>query len=410
MPRAKKGPAPKKRASKPRRQTGQKSHTRVPRQRGFLAELEDDVMRAVNSKTATRFLNWVSGRGDYKVSANSLVDSGAPPSFVSDGSGFRVRHREYIRDIVSPGAAFNNYPLAINPGLPETFPWLSSIAANFEEYELHGLLFEFRTLSAVAVSSTNTALGAVVLATNYDVYDPAFSNKQQMEAYEFSCSGPPCASLLHPVECAPRQTVNPLKYVRTNGTVPPSGDLRMYDMGLFQIATVGQQAQSSIGELWVTYDIKFLKPKLPAVVGEIIPATSIACTPISGVGDFSSTKLMPGSTIDVDILSPTSFRINRNGRFVIRLMANSTNTYSASVADYSESAGATECKNAYWLQPIQQGNATQLYMSQWVVDCVGDSSGPGGTITKAPPTIVGVSLASLTIQQIPSNLDWTAIA
>jgi len=372
--------------------------------------MEDDVMRAMNSKTATKFLNWISGRGDYKVSANSLVDSGAPPSFVSDGNGFRVRHREYIRDIVSTGAVFNNYPLAINPGLPETFPWLSSIASNFEEYELHGLLFEFRTLSAVAVSSTNTALGAVVLATNYDVYDPAFSNKQQMEAYEFSCSGPPCASLLHPVECAPRQTVNPIKYVRTNGTVPPAGDLRMYDMGLFQIATVGQQAVSNIGELWVTYDVKFLKPKLPAVVGEVIPAASFGLTPISAVGDFFSPKQVPGSTLDVDFQSATSFRINKNGRFVIRLMCNSTNTYSANLTDYSESAGATECKASYWVQPIQLGTGGQLYMAQWVVDCVGDSSGPGGTITKTAPTITGSSIGSLTIQQIPSNLDWTAIA
>lgn len=411
MPRAKKGPAPRKQASKPRRQNGQKTR---PRQRGFFTGLDQDLTHMSQiaeryAKPASSFISWITGRGDYKVSSNSLVESGAPPSFIRDGSGFRVRHREYIRDVVSPGAGFNNYPLPINPGLPETFPWLSSIAANFEEYELHGLVFEFRTLSAVAVSSTNTALGAVVLATNYDPYDPAFQNKQQMEAYEFSCSGPPCHSLLHPVECAPRQTATPIKYVRTNGLVVPGGDLRLYDQGLFQIATVGQQAASNIGELWVSYDVKFLKPKLPAVVGQTIPATSIGLEPITAVGDFSVTQTINGSTIPVTILSPTSFRINKNGRFVIRMICNSTTSYAMTTANFSESDGATECKNTYWLQPIVAGSGTTLAMAQWVVDCNGSSTGPGGTITKAAPTIVGTSLGSLYINEIPSDLDWTAI-
>jgi hypothetical protein len=39
------------------------------------------------------------------------------------------------------------------------FPWLSNIAQNFESYKLRGLVFEFKSMSGDALTSTNTALG-----------------------------------------------------------------------------------------------------------------------------------------------------------------------------------------------------------------------------------------------------------
>jgi hypothetical protein len=108
------------------------------------------------------------------------------------------------------------------------------------------------------------------MATNYDVLDPPFTTKLAMENYEFATSCMPHESNLHCVETAKRQ--NPLSelYVR-HGAVPSTADARLYDLGYFQLSTVGmQQAGVVIGELWVTYEIEFYKPKLTNSVNENI--------------------------------------------------------------------------------------------------------------------------------------------
>lgn len=70
-----------------------------------------------------------------------------------------------MSDVISSSAGvFNGLVYKINPGNPETFPWLSSIASNFEAYRIEGLVFEYKTMSADALNSTNTALGQIILS------------------------------------------------------------------------------------------------------------------------------------------------------------------------------------------------------------------------------------------------------
>jgi len=173
-----------------------------------------------------------------------------------------VRHREFLTD-VSGTVAFAGSDFYLNPGLSATFPWLSSIAKNYEQYRFHGLLFEFKSTSATAVSSTNTALGTVVLVTDFDDLDLSYTTKQEMEAAVGCVSTVPSRSVIHPVECAPRQTPIDKLWVRSveysdYATVDP----RLFDLGRFTIATSGMQAASTIGELWVSYDVEFFKPQL----------------------------------------------------------------------------------------------------------------------------------------------------
>ena len=113
-----------------------------------------------------------------------------------------IRHREYLDDIVS-SATPNTFKLQnfyINPGDRITFPWLSQIADSFEHYRIRGMIFEFRSMSADALNSTNTALGQVIMATAYNSALPNFNNKYEMENYEFGVSTKPSCSLMHPIE------------------------------------------------------------------------------------------------------------------------------------------------------------------------------------------------------------------
>lgn len=205
----------------------------------------------------------ITGFGDYNVSKNSLVyNRDSIPEFSNNNERCTViTHREFVQDILS-STTFVNSEFRINPTISQTFPWLSAISQNYEQYVVQGMVFEFKTTSATAIGSTNTALGTVVMATQYNSLSPAFDNKAQMENYEFSQSTIPSQSVLHAIECDPTQT-------QCGGVFncwspnAASGDLRLYDLGRFNIATVGMQsANIPIGELWVTYKICLLKPRL----------------------------------------------------------------------------------------------------------------------------------------------------
>jgi len=200
------------------------------------------------------------GSGDYTINSNSVLTNAQVPVFREGKRSIVVKHREYISDVFSStGFAITAYSL--NPGLSNAFPWLSVVVANFEQYKFHGLVFEFKSTAGSAVSSTNNALGSVIMATEYNVNKPAFTYKQQMEAYEYSCSGKASESFLHPIECSPSESQMNLYNTRTTTVV---NELRMYDLGNFYIATQGMQASNiNIGELWVTYEVEFLKPILP---------------------------------------------------------------------------------------------------------------------------------------------------
>ncbi|MBS1983476.1 MAG: hypothetical protein JST16_04830 [Bdellovibrionales bacterium] len=221
----------------------------------------------------------IRGHGDYSVATGtgfkgSAATGGSVPTFASADEGVRIRHREYLGEVSTAGLAFTNqYVLYLNPGLEQTFPWLSTIAANFEEYEFAGVVFEYVSESADALASTNTALGSVMLATQYNANNNPFGTKQEMLEYEMSVSSRPSTSILHAVECAKRRTVLPEMYVRTGLPAQAPGkpqDLRMYDWGIFQLSTYGQQTPCVLGELWISYDVILRKPKLSGGIKDIV--------------------------------------------------------------------------------------------------------------------------------------------
>lgn len=228
----------------------------------------------------------MSGRGDYRIQNNALFGVATQvPRFGASKNGRRtvVRHREYISDIISSAGAgmFRRDTYALNPGNILLFPWLATMAEQFEEYRIKGLLFEFRSMSGDAITGSNTALGTVAMCTQYNVLQPIFNTKQQMENYEFGMSARPSESMIHPIECKKSETPTNILDTRTvaayqtydqsngvtagtlSGGIPANADLRLYDWGNFTIATQGMQGVSvNLGELWCTYDIEFLKPKV----------------------------------------------------------------------------------------------------------------------------------------------------
>lgn len=210
------------------------------------------------------------GYGDYEVKHNSLmgVSTTAGLKFEKDGRrGTRIVEREYVGDIFSGGTLVNGATtfdlrsFSINPGMSDTFPWLSNIAAQFEQYVPNGIIFEFKSTSSV-YNGTNQALGALIVATDYDASDAPYINKLQMESADYAMSCKASDSLLHGVECDPSERGDDALYVRS-GAVASNDNVKFYDLGNFQIATQGMSAAGvNLGELWVSYDFTFYKKQL----------------------------------------------------------------------------------------------------------------------------------------------------
>jgi len=113
----------------------------------------------------------------------------------------------------------------------------------------------------------NPALGTVVMATEYNVYNPLFASKQQMENYEWATSCKPSCSMLHEIETAKKETPVHTMYVTGANNLTQLGttvgDARLYFLGLFALAVTGMQSAGfNIGELWVSYEIELKKPRI----------------------------------------------------------------------------------------------------------------------------------------------------
>lgn len=250
----------------------------------------------------------LTGWGSYRVHHNSIVQQVPSIKNPRKEGATQIRHREYIGDVLSSQNFQIQYQLAINAAQPTTFPWASQLSANFTQYEINGLMFEFVTTSGDATGS-NTSLGEVMMATNYDSVLPPFVNKLQMLNQEFSSSVKPSSSSLHPIECSPNQTTIPLLYTRPSAPAPNT-DIRVYDLGQFFLATQGNQSDGqTLGELWVTYDILLYKPLLgngpdgqnetnaPTVVSftQYSAGPSVGATPFGGtLGPFGP-AINPGT-------------------------------------------------------------------------------------------------------------------
>jgi hypothetical protein len=253
----------------------------------------------LNVNRYSKIGSWSTGKAPFQVRLNSLVGR----QNVGQQNVVRIRRKEFVSD-VSSSIAFVNTTYNINPGLSTLFPWLSAVAANFDEYCFHGLIFEFNSTSSNALNSTNTALGTMILATAYDVLDPAFSSKSEMENYQYAVSSKPSSCIVHPVECRPRANVLSTLYIRTDDA-PTDTDLRFYDLGLFQLASVGSQAVATVGELWVSYDISLSKPKLSTTTVSSIYTgiyTPVVATAAGYFGTIGSPSTANTVYSNIDIL------------------------------------------------------------------------------------------------------------
>lgn len=235
----------------------------------------------------------VTGQGEYNLNdtapaSNNLVAGGglSVPTFTThdDETGaLTVQHSEYVKDIYGlpwantsnpslgykDGVSFQNDAISLNPGLSNTFPWLSQIASNYEEYEFHQLMFCFKTRVGDNLQTSDGQVGTLMMFTDYNATDKPRKTKQDMlQAYGTSVSKITDEDILHGIECDPSKIKGDAhKFVRVGAT---KQDLHDFDWGLFQISVDNTPIGLSnkvIGELYVSYTVTLRKPRLFAGLG-----------------------------------------------------------------------------------------------------------------------------------------------
>jgi hypothetical protein len=325
-------------------------------------------------------------------------------------SSMRVSHREYIQDLVSSTSALAVTEISLNPGLSATFPWLSNIAQNFDRYKWHSLRFYYRSLSATALNSTNTALGFVILTTQFDTYDPAFTAKQQMEIVAGAVSASPDQCMVHEVDVR-RVTSLPQLFVRSGG-VPTGADSRLYDVGVTSVGVGGSQAVANIGELWVEYEVEFYQPRLAFDIelsGFAYNHTNIVPTTANGLAGHAEQDRVGLVTTFVTTTSPqtititgvplnwTIFAIYRAAAVTTFTMATAP-VFSSGTANNSILADSTANNHA---NHSEAGSTTATYAS--LVSGTVNAASIVYSIT-APGTVTGACFGDVFIYAFPGPL------
>lgn len=291
------------------------------------------------------------------------------------------------------------------------------MAELFQSYRIHGMVFTFNSTSADALNSVNTALGTVIMSTQYNVSQPPFTSKAEMEQYEYTVAGRPSRNLTHIIECDPSLQVMDHLFCRS-GALPAGQDYQFYDWGTFQFATVGMQAAATIGELWVSYDIEFFKPRIQSGGSWPGDFTFIRNGPyVAGGSVLGTVQTTPIGNLGISVTSSTGASFDRiswpdyitSGRYVVTVY------WRGSVA-----AGITYPTVAYTnligsanntlsgLQVFAPDGAvsSSRVCAQWIVSVAGYAAG-GSHITFTggvlPATPVEVSISVLAIPLSDAN-------
>lgn len=253
-----------------------------------------------------------AGFGAYDGKSVNQLISGPEQSIsvnASHNSGDVVfTNTEFFQNVYAsalPGQAskFQIQGFDLNPGLADTFPFLSQIAQNFELYEFEGLMIEYRPTSGEYGNNGSNSIGKVIVCTNYDPEASPFVNSVQMENYDYANSCKPSARLVHGIETHPDQRSTKLQYVRTGD----SQKSKLFtDMGTTYVATEGipfggtgsVATVAMVGELWITYKVRLSRSQLyGTVLGNDIPMSIGNC--VWDLGSVGSRVFATQNTFDM---------------------------------------------------------------------------------------------------------------
>jgi hypothetical protein len=204
-----------------------------------------------------------------------------------------VKHREFISDVGSTSLLFNSVTYALNPGLPGTFPWLSTIANSFESYQFQSLDFRYETQSGT------TTAGRILLGVDYDASDEAPTTKAQVMAYESSVSSAVWSDCDH--KSLKKNLSKQKSFFVRRGALSANQDIKLYDVGNLYVCSQALGIANSYGELYVDYVVKLSTPQIGKIgvggsIYGVFSGTSNAAPFGTSTGNLPATVASTGTT------------------------------------------------------------------------------------------------------------------
>jgi hypothetical protein len=203
----------------------------------------------------------------------------------NEQNGIRINHSEYFADVYLP-AGFAVSSFVINPSNQYLFPWLSTIANNYETYCFDNLSIVYRP----KCSTSNE--GSLISYIDYDASDPQPVNKITMMSGAHTDSN---CWVGHVHKCS-KQNLHKLKqrYIKSGITDQSVMDTRLNDTGIYYIGTQNNGVGSIAGgELHVNYTIRFMTPQLPNSVNPSYSADMYWTQTGGGWGEDNKKPLGP---------------------------------------------------------------------------------------------------------------------
>jgi hypothetical protein len=272
--------------------------------------------------------------------------------------------------------AYEVVKIPLNPGIPMSFPWLSTIAQNYERYRFRKLSFHYMN------SSTGTFSGIAVMGIDYDASDDTPLNEAQLQSYEGTVSG--CVT--RPLRFNARADAlnrSPQHFVRI-GDLSANEDVKMYDSGNFFFAMADGDT-SAFGRVFVEYEIELMTPQL---------SDNVICQHITVVGVSAAapigTSLTTTGTIPVEWYSGTRFYIKQPGQYLVSILTVGTVITGAVVVSAIENSlgGSAFTELDTTIDSAATGASSLAIVTQGTIDT--DSGYGYITVSKTATTITSV--------------------
>jgi len=177
-----------------------------------------------------------------------------PPKINTSAKCSRIVHRELVANI-SGNQTYGVVSFALNPGLPATFPWLSTVASSYEQYTFRSLRFHYVTRCATSYT------GSVLLSPEYDALDSAPTSEIIQAMMAGSVEDVPWRDQVLTFSPQDMFPMGPRKFTRSSAVA--SSDLKTYDVGQLFVGLAGCTDANTIGKLWVEYDVELYIPQNP---------------------------------------------------------------------------------------------------------------------------------------------------
>jgi hypothetical protein len=321
---------------------------------------------------------------------------------------------------VSTATNWTNTDYVINPSNILTFPRLSKIAANFEMYDFKKLVFRFVSSSATAVGSTNTALGTIMMNTNYDVLDGRFNSQIQMEDYGGIVERVPSRNFSHVVNVrgikggirADNDSSRLLRYnlhgTTSSPTYPANSSAHDYDVGRFQIASIGAQTPSAAGRLYVDYSLDLHRWKTESVYGQSAISAHLRATPAASASSVApwgtnGLVLQPNSTLAAQAIGTAGLVWPVVGRFLAAFTWNGTGIASAPSLSHGANLSPVAAFNNGTAFSFSVFSST-VAMYTLVIDVLFAGFAGGNTTNVSGLSTMSSANADVWISDVPSNL------